>query len=302
MMNSVKASLLTLVFLLAVTFMMARPALAQPRERALNIVTSFYPLYVMARNVAGGVPGVSVVNLTSPATGCLHDYAVTVSDLKKLAHADIFFINGAGLEVFISKVAGQFPGLNIVTLSEGLSLISDGSGQVPNPHVWVSVSGAIGEVEKLAAALEAIDPARAGNYRQNAEEYVKKLRELRQEMMANLAPFAGRKIVTFHEAFPYFARDFGFEIVGVVEREPGSEPSARELAITVDRIKNFKASAIFTEPQYPSGSAAAIGRETGVGVYSLDPAVSGPDDPDAYLRIMRKNVEVLKNAFAPATS
>ena len=87
------------------------------------------------------------------------------------------------------------------------------------------------------------------------------------------------------------------KIAAVVEREPDSEPSARELAETVDLIKRTGMAVLFSEPQYPSSAADAIAKETGAKVYMLDPAVTGPDNYDAYLKIMEGNLEVLKKAF-----
>jgi zinc transport system substrate-binding protein len=86
-------------------------------------------------------------------------------------------------------------------------------------------------------------------------------------------------------------------IAAVVEREPGSQPSAQELAHTIDLIKKHGIRVIFSEPQYPASAAAAIARETGAHVYVLDPAVTGPDDPDAYLHIMEANLAVLMKAL-----
>jgi len=270
-------------------------AFAAPRE--IKIVASFYPMYIMARNVVKDVPGVSVENLTPPFTGCLHDYALTTSDMKKLSGARALVVNGAGMESFLENVTAQHPELNIVNLSEGIPLIK--SGQEDNPHVWVSISAVITQVKNLGAAMVKIDPAHKGLYEKNTDNYVIKLEALREKMHAELAAYRGRNIITFHEAFPYFAAEFGLKIAAVVEREPGSEPGAKELADTVDLIKRSgdNACVLFSEPQYPSSAAVTIAAETGLEVYVLDPAVSGPDEDDAYIKIMEKNLEVLKKAF-----
>ena len=145
--------------------------------------------------------------------------------------------------------------------------------------------------------MEKYDPAHGKSYEQNGERYIAKLKELRKKMHAALVPYRGASIITFHEAFPYFAREFGLKIAAVVEREPGSEPSAKELADTIKLIKKHAVKALFSEPQYPSTAADAIARETGLKVYVLDPAVTGPDDNDAYLNIMGRNLLVLKTAL-----
>ena len=269
-------------------------ALAQ-EKKTMKVVASFYPVYIMALNVAGGVPGVSVGNLTPPVTGCLHDYALTTADMRKIADADIFVANGAGMESFLDKVVKRYKNLKEVKLSEGMAFIKEGPNV--NPHVWVSVSNAIIEVKNLGRAMERFDPQHAEAYRRNTDAYVNKLEALRQKMQSELAPYKGRQIITFHEAFPYFAQEFGLKIVAVVEREPGSEPSAKELAETIDLIKKTGIKSLFSEPQYPALAVEAIARETGAKVYVLDPAVTGPDDADAYIKIMEKNLSVLKEAF-----
>ncbi|NTV28764.1 MAG: zinc ABC transporter substrate-binding protein [Candidatus Omnitrophica bacterium] len=286
-----------LTVLLSAPVVKAQPSLAS-EEKTIKVVASFYPMYIMALNVVKDVPGVTVSNLTPPMTGCLHDYTVTTDDMKKLVGANVFVANGAGMESFLDRIVSQYSQVKVVQLSEGIPLIKGEGEEGDNPHVWVSVSNAITEVKNLGVNMEKIDPAHAELYRMNTDEYVGKLETLRQKMQADLAQYKGKKIITFHEAFPYFAQEFGLEIAAVVEREPGSEPSAQDLADTVDIVKKAGIKALFSEPQYPALAAQTIAKETGATVYMLDPVVSGPDDPDAYLKIMEKNLEVLKDAFS----
>lgn len=269
--------------------------LSQPKE--IHIVASFYPMDIMARNVAKGVPGVSVKNLASPFTGCLHDYTLTTDDMKKIADAQIFIANGAGMETFLDKIVSQHPHLKIIELSKGIPLIKGGANEGDNPHVWVSVSNAIIQVKNLGKAMEEFDPDHRELYENNTAQYAAKLEALRQKMHSELAPYKGRAIITFHEAFSYFAQEFGLKIVSVVEREPGSEPSAKELADTIELVKKNGIPALFSEPQYPVAAAQTIAQETGVSVYVLDPAVTGPEDNDAYIQIMENNLKVLKKAL-----
>ena len=264
-------------------------------NQLLRVVTSFYPVYVAVLNVTAGIPGVEVSNLASPHVGCLHDYQLTAGDVRRLADADLLLVNGAGMEPFLGKVAQQSPGVRVVGVSQGIALLDD------NPHVWVSLEGARRQTENIAAALAAAAPDRADAFRANASAYNASLSALEEKMRAALAPYAGTPIVTFHEAFPYFARDFDLDLAGEIEREPGAEPSARELADTVKLVRERKVKALFAEPQFPDKSAQVVARETGVRVYSLDPVVTGPSDPEeargAYLRAMEKNLEVLQEAL-----
>lgn len=257
----------------------------------VRIVTSFYPVYIAALNVARDVPGVDVVNLTPPLSGCLHDYQMRPDDLKKLSSASVFIVNGAGMESFLDEAIRQSPGLKIVNASEDIALIGD------NPHVWVSVSLAMKQVENIAHGLAETDPAHADLYRKNADIYLAELDILRKQMHEALKNAKTRDIVTFHEAFAYFAKEFDLNIVAVIEREPGSEPSARELARTIDLVRRSGTTALFAEPQYPSKAIEVIAAETGAKVYTLDPAVTGDNDPAAYVKIMEKNLAELEKAL-----
>jgi zinc transport system substrate-binding protein len=261
----------------------------------LRVVTSFYPVYVAALNVTADVEGVAVSNLTSPHIGCLHDYQLTAGDARQLAQADVLLANGAGMEPFLDKVRRQSPDLRVVEVSEGIPLM-DG-----NAHVWVSFDGARRQADTIASALGALAPDRAEAFRAKAAAYKSKLDALEERMRAALAPHAGTPIVTFHGAFPYFARDFQLEIAGVIEREPGTEPSARELADTVKLVRERGVKALFAEPQFPDQSARVIAAETGARVYELDPVVTGPSDPEAargaWLAAMEKNLAVLQDAL-----
>lgn len=279
------------VLVLVLLGLLAPASSAEP----LRVVTSFYPVYVAALNVAGGVEGVEVSNLTKPNVGCLHDYQLTAGDARKLADADVLLANGAGMEPFLEKVTKQSPDLRVIEVSEGIPLM-DG-----NPHVWVCFEGASRQVDNIAAALSAVAPDKADAFRANAESYKASLAALDLKMHEALAPYAGARIMTFHEAFPYFARDFKLELVGVVEREPGTEPSARHLADTIKLVRERGVKALFTEPQYSDRSAQVISRETGVPVHELDPVATGPSEPEAargaWLAAMEKNLAVLQDAL-----
>ncbi len=269
--------------------------LSSAEKPETRIVTSFYPMYVAVLNITAGIPGVSVTNMTNKVTGCLHDYQLTPDDMKTLSNADIFVVNGAGMESFLEKAIRERKSLKIVDASEGIELLK--TDNVPNPHIWVSISLHIRQIKNISEALAKLDPSKAEAYRKNASAYIGRLEKLRGKMLSELKDIKNRDIITFHEAFPYFAKEFNLNIAAVLEREPGSEPNARELAQAIDLIRKTKVKAIFTEPQYSAKSAETIARETTAKVYILDPAVTGPLEPDAYIKIMEKNLEVLKKAL-----
>ncbi|MBP8082129.1 MAG: zinc ABC transporter substrate-binding protein [Spirochaetes bacterium] len=256
-----------------------------------TVITSFYPIYIIAKNVAAEADGVKVINMTPPITGCLHDYAITAGDMKLIEKADLFLMNGAGMESFSVELTSRYPKLNVRTLDRNVEIFEE------NPHIWLSLDNMIKMISNCETVLSEADDSNSALYKKNAERYIAEIKTLQKEMHSALAKYKGRKIVTFHEAFPYFAREFSFEIASVIEREPGSEPSAKELAETVKIIRNSKVRSIFAEPQYPKSAAETIAKETGVNLFVLDPAATGPDDINAYINIMKQNLSVLKKAF-----
>lgn len=265
--------------------------------KTITIVTSFYPIYIAAINVAKDVPGVKVVNMTQPTTGCLHDYQLRPEDLKTLSEAQIFIINGAGMEAFMDKVVSQLPEIKIIDASKGIPLLKGEGEEGDNPHVWVSISNAIQQVKNIGLQLAALDPDHAAQYSANTTIYAGKLEELQAKMHQALDDVKHRDIITFHEAFPYFAQEFNLHIAAVIEREPGSEPSAAELAGTIETVKESGINALFTEPQYPAKAAETIANETGAKIFILDPVVTGPMEPDAYIKIMEANLKTLEEAL-----
>lgn len=289
------AAFLTAVIIPAMIVSSCKDDARPDNSNTFTIVTSFYPVYIIARNVADGIDGVRVVNMTPPVTGCLHDYSVTAKDMMNLEGAGILLLNGAGMESFMGNIAERFPDLRTAELAAGIQLVPGSGGN--NPHVWVSVSNAIVMTRNCMDVLSAADPVHAAQYRANAEKYTGRLEALRKDMDLRLKRFRGRAIITFHEAFPYFAREYGLVIAAVIEREPGSEPSAKDLAETIALIRRTGIKVLFVEPQYPSTAADTIAGETGAKVYVLDPAVTGEENNDAYINIMRKNLEVLEAAF-----
>ena len=268
------------------------------KDGAFRIVTSFYPMYVATLNITQGIDGVTVTNMTKPQTGCLHDYQLMTEDMKTLENADAFVINGAGMESFLDKVVAQQKSLKIIDASKGIELLKDGDEE--NPHVWLSVTDAILQVKNIAEQLKAADPKHADAYEKNAAAYIKKLEGLKAEMHAALDTVPNKDIVTFHEALPYFAKEFNLNIISVVEREPGTEPTPAELQETIEQVKKLPVKVLFTEPQYSPSAAETIARETGAKIYTLDPVVTGEADAkaiNAYIDTMKKNMETLQTAL-----
>lgn len=266
----------------------------------LKIVTSFYPVYLETINIVGEIEGVEVVNLTKPQTGCLHDYQLTTEDMKTLETADIFVVNGLGMEDFLEKVIETQKNLKIVDASNSEEIYLLKEGEEVNPHVWLSVTYAMAQVKAIQRQLCELDPAHADIYKKNALHYLNELTTLRDEMHLALDNLPHKDIVTFHEAFPYFATEFKLNIAAVIEREPGTEPTPQELADTIKTVNELPVKVLFTEPQYSPKAAETIARETGAKIFTLDPVTTGEskfENRQDYQNKMRQNMKTLQEAL-----
>lgn len=286
------------------------------KDKDINLVTSFYPIYIMTLNLTDGISNVSVTNMAENHTGCLHDFRLQTSDMKKIEKSDAFIINGAGMESFLDKIIESNPEMTIINSSIGIDIIksehshnhdenehddSDEDSEEKmnqNPHIWVSISNYIKQVDNICDGLVKINPESESKYRENALIYKKKLENLRDKMHHELDTLPNKNVITFHDAFPYFAKEFNLNIPTVISSEPENEPSVKELSETINTVKKLGIKALFVEPQYSDSSAKTIAQETGASVYSLDSGSSGEISKNAYLNIMEKNLKVLKDALA----
>ncbi len=273
-----------------------------------TVVTSFYPIYLFTLNLLDGVEGVEVRNLAAPGTGCLHDYQLSTGDMKALSSADVFLINGAGMESYLAFAMEAFPDLRVVDASQGIELLpedghddhDDHDHGAFNAHIWLDAKNAQQMVRNLAQGLMEACPEQAEAIADNRDAYLARLSALDAELTAGLAPVAGKEMITFHEAFPYFAKAYGLTVAAVVAREPDTALSPRELAGLVELIREKGNPPLFTEPQYEDTAARTLSQETGTPIYALDPVVTGPDDDiplTLYEDRMRENMQVLLEAL-----
>ncbi len=266
----------------------------------LRVLTSFLPMEIFTRNVAGDAPDVTVVSMLPASLGCPHDYALTPGDMKKIASADLFVVNGFGMEEFLGEpVRRANPKIRIVETARAVLPIHGGNGHGDvNPHTWVSPRNAILQVREIEKALSAARPVSAGLFRRNADAYISRLSALAEEFEVAAKTFRRRNIVTFHNVFDYLARDLGLTVVGEIETAPGQEPSAGEIRNLSRTIRERKVPVVFSEPQYSPKLAEALAREAGVPVRVLDPVATGSPALTAYEDAMRRNLSTLKEALS----
>jgi zinc transport system substrate-binding protein len=276
----------------------------------LEVLTTFAPINCFTVNVAGNAANVSV--LLPPNTGP-HDYAFAPSDIKKISKADLVITNGVNLESWLDKgikTAGK-PDLVVVDTSKGINLITglevqklagvkaeeDPDAGGPNPHIWLSPVNAIVQVGNIRDALSAKDPANADLYKANAAAYIDRLKKLDSTIRSATGNIGEKNLITFHDTFPYFARDYGFKVAATFEEFPGKSPTPKAIEQLRTVIANGHVKALFSEPQYSQKALQVLAQEFKIGVVQLDPMETGNGTPDFYERVTRKNLDALVAAF-----
>ena len=257
-----------------------------------TVVTSFYPMYIAALNVAGENDHIRLENLSEPQTGCLHDYQLTPADMQLLSTADAFIINGGGIESFLGEVAEQYPDLTIINASEQVGLIED------NAHAWMNIEDYMTQVKTIEAELSAADPADAEQFSENADAYLAKLSSLKEQADAVKPLIEGKNIVIFHEAYEYVAEEFGMQVSYVMDLDEERQVSAGEVADVVRAVTDGGVRVILAEELYGKDMGDTVESETDAKVCYLDTLVRGDYDEDSYLNAMQQNITLLKEVFS----
>ena len=299
----------------------------------LTVVTSFYPMYIATLNIVDGVEGVRLENLSEPQTGCLHDFQLTPEDMKLLSTADVFVINGGGIESFMSDVAKAYPKLDVVEACEDVALLSEDDADSDhdhdhdadtesdsdhdhdheadaesdsahdhdhgdeNAHAWMSVPRYRTMVQTIASRLAEKDAKYADEYYANAKAYDAKLAVLEEKINSLKSLTNGQNIIIFHEAYAYVADDFSMNACYLLDLDEERSVSAGEIKQVIGAIKDDGVSVILAEELYGKSMGDTVSRETDVHVIYIDPLNRGEYDKDSYLYGMEHNIELIKEAF-----
>ncbi len=278
-------------------------ALTSPRAgETLKVVTTTTIIADLVRQVGGS--RVSVESLV-PKGGEVHTFDPSPSDVRNMSEADVVFTNGLGLDGWLSTLIDD-AGVKapVVALGEDLDgvayLSGEGDGAV-NPHLWLDIAYAAKYVHRIGATLATADPDHAADYQAGAAAYEGDLARLDEHARTTLGaiPAANRNVVSFHDAFPYFAAAYGLTIDGTVVDAPGQDPSAAQVANLVTLIRDRGVRAIFAEAQFNQDLVKTIADETGAVVVSDLYTDSVGDAPkDTYAGMMAWNIERVAAALA----
>jgi len=263
------------------------PLLAFGQEKKLRVLATFGPIYSLTANVAG--EAAEVAQFLPPGADP-HHFALAPSDLKRLTRADVIVENGLRLEEWVTGALRQSSATRI-TASQGIR--TDGG----NPHVWLDPILAIEQVKNIARGLAGADPAHAALYQRNAEAYSRRLRKLDEEIRAVTDALPEKRLMTAHSAFHYFAKRYGFKVVGVFQDTPGQEPGPRQLRLLRQTIQKENVRVLFTEPGHSPRLLTALSQELKVPVVEIDPMEIGEADAGFYERVTRSNLAKLREAL-----
>lgn len=281
--------------------------------KRLQVVASFMPVYAHAARVAGNQADVTML---LKADSGPHDYQLSPADVKRIADADLFLINGAGIEEWLDDLvrsagsarlrvvdtgAGVEKSANPAVVEIGGSGEDDSHGhdhgEGANPHIWLDPVNAMEQTRAIARAFIEADPENAEIYQSNANQYLAELGELDRDFRAAMAALPGKDLITFHDAFPYLAKRYGMNYVGCIEAFPEKDPTPAQLKSLVRAIQKHQVKVLFAEVGYSPSILKSLAGQTGARVVELDTLEVGEADPHAYIKRMRNNLRALQNAW-----
>ena len=297
-----------------------RPPGPRAATGGLRVVTTVLPVGLFTRAVAGDCARVEAL---LPAGADVHDLPISPQLVVRLRDADVLVSNGLGLEAPLERlvVAAANPRLRQVEAAQGITALTGQghhqhgdhhhhngdhghAGEAANPHVWLDPRLAARQVRTIRDALVAADPARAGCFRRNADRYLAELERLDRDLARQLAPHAGRPIVSFHDLAPYFAQRYGLRAESVVAL-PGDNPSVADLQRVAAQLRQQRVRALLVDPQLEASSFRALAADLDLRLLGFDPIERASEAqagrPAHYLEAMRRNgAAVLESLRAPS--
>lgn len=273
-------------------------------DHRTNILATTYPLYLFARTITEGSDHIQVSQLITEQVSCLHDYTLTVKDMKLIEQADVIIVNGAGLEEFMDDVLSQSDAA-VIDCSEHIELLTAAGHEDHHdehhhhghydPHYWLDLGNAETMLNTISDHLSALDPSHAELYAKNYARSATLLAETSAALPSLSCPY----LITFHDGFQYLAHAGGLTLLRSIEEESGSEASAAEIKEIISLVQEHGIPAIFTEKNGSDRTANVISRETGAAVYQLDMLMSGDGcNLSDYINAIQSNYSVIREALS----
>ena len=258
----------------------------------LKIVTSFYPIYIMTANITRDIPDVELLNMSEANVGCLHDYTISTTDMKKIEKANIYIQNGLGLENFMDKIISTYPNLKIIDSSINVSDKIQDENET-NPHIWTSIENYTKQVETICKKLCKYDSKNAEKYKANCENYLQKINQEKQKYECELQKLNGEKVICLNEGLEYLLKELKMQVTQVETNHEESTMSAETLKNLIEKMKNENIKIIVVDKDDNIKNAETLANETGAKIYKLDSGLTGETNDNAYIDKLEANFLVL---------
>lgn len=269
-----------------------------PTQKPAQVAATTAPVYEFTQRLCRGTD-ITVTRLITENVSCLHDYSLSVRQVKAAEGAQLIVLSGAGLEDFMENLLS---GKATADSSRDIHLLGcehdhdHGHGhdhEDADPHIWLSPENAMVMAKNICDSLCTQYPQHKPLLEENLQQLLRDLLALQDYGKEQLEKLNTRELITFHDGFAYFATAFDLTILKAVEEESGSEASAGELKELCSLVRAHKLPAIFTEVSGSTGAADILSRETGVPIFTLDMAMSG----NSYFDAMYHNIDTVKEAL-----
>ena len=259
----------------------------------IRILTSFYPIYIMTLNITNGVDNVEVSNMADKLNGCIHDYTLTTTDLKKIETANIFIENGAGLESFTDKIVNSYKDLKVIYAAQNVTNFIYSDDNESNSHIWLSIENYKNEVQTIASKLSEIDEANSGLYNANANQYIEKLNELQSKFKQ--LDLSNKKAICLDESLEYLLKGNNIDETLIETDHDQASISAELIKETISKMNSEGIKAIFIDKNDSDKLAKALQNETSAKIYVLNSGMNGEKNLNSYIDLMNQNYEILKD-------
>ena len=271
--------------------------------KGMKIVTSFYPIYAMVKEVSGDLNDVRMIQSSSG----IHSFEPSANDIAAIYDADVFIYHSHTLESWAGSLDPNLKKSKVKVLeaSEGMALervpgledIKAGDGvdekTLYDPHTWLDPLKAAEEAQIIADKLSDIDGEHKDTYQKNAKEFIKKANDLNDKYKDKFDQVSQKTFVTQHTAFSYLAKRFGLNQLGIAGISPEQEPSPRQLTEIQEFVKSYKVKTIFTESNASSKVAETLVKSVGVSLKTLNPLEADPENDKSYLDNLEENMLTL---------
>ena len=271
--------------------------------KGMKIVTSFYPIYAMVKEISGDLNDVRMIQSSSG----IHSFEPSANDIAAIYDADIFVYHSHTLESWAGSLdlSLQNSKVKVIEASEGMTLervsgledmqAGDGIDEktLYDPHTWLDPEKVAEETQIIADKLSELDNANKDTYQKNAQSYSNKAHDLTNKYKPIFEKASQKTFVTQHTAFSYLAKRFGLNQLGIAGISPDQEPSPRQLTEIQEFVKTYKVKTIFTESNASSKVADTLVKSTSVSLKTLNPLEADPQNDKSYLENLEENLAVL---------